>query len=240
MPSHIVIIVAAGTGSRFGSELPKQFLPLSGKPVLAHTIEAFRHALPSSRIIVVLSSAMIPLWHQLCSTHGIESPEIVTGGATRWESVKNAIEAVADASPSSLVLIHDGARPLVERDIIMRAAAAARNTDGAIPAIPVTDSLRRLDNDEMHSEPVDRTPFRSVQTPQAFALWRLREAYRLPYSPQFTDDASVLAEAGFCNVVLVEGSPRNIKITTPVDMLLAEAIMNNSDGNTPNPTPSTR
>ncbi len=225
MTPPIVIIVAAGSGTRFGSELPKQFLPLCGQPVLAHAIDAFRKALPEARIITVLSSSMTHLWNNLCLSHGIEPTEIVAGGESRWESVKNAIEAIADAPPSSIVLIHDGARPLVDNGIITRAVAAARNTDGAIPAIPVTDSLRRLNSDEVHSEPVDRAPFRAVQTPQAFSLWRLREAYKLPYQPGFTDDDSVLAEAGFSNIVLVEGSPRNIKITTPVDMLLAEAII---------------
>ena len=226
MPEQIVIIVAAGTGSRFGSEMPKQFLPLCGTPVVAHAINAFREALGSgARILLVLSESMIPLWRRLCADLAIESPEIVTGGATRWESVRNAIAALADASPSATVLIHDGARPLVTPEVIRRAASCALNTDGAIPAVPVTDSLRRLDDSEVMSEPVDRSLFRAVQTPQAFSLWRLREAYRLPYQDDFTDDASVLAAAGFQNVVLVGGSPENIKITTPVDMLLAEAII---------------
>lgn len=231
MPEQIVIIVAAGTGSRFGSEMPKQFLPLCGTPVVAHAINAFREALGSgARILLVLSESMIPLWRRLCADLAIESPEIVTGGATRWESVRNAIAALADASPSATVLIHDGARPLVTPEVIRRAASCALNTDGAIPAVPVTDSLRRLDDSEVMSEPVDRSLFRAVQTPQAFSLWRLREAYRLPYQDDFTDDASVLAAAGFQNVVLVGGSPENIKITTPVDMLLAEAIIKSRAG----------
>lgn len=226
MPEQIVIIVAAGTGSRFGTEMPKQFLPLCGTPVVAHAINAFREALGAdSRILLVLSESMIPLWRRLCADLAIESPEIVTGGATRWESVRNAIAALGEASPSAAVLIHDGARPLVTPEVIRRAASCALNTDGAIPAVPVTDSLRRLDDSEVMSEPVDRSLFRAVQTPQAFSLWRLREAYRLPYQDDFTDDASVLAAAGFQNVVLVGGSPENIKITTPVDMLLAEAII---------------
>lgn len=226
MPEQIVIIVAAGTGSRFGTEMPKQFLPLCGTPVVAHAINAFREALGAdSRILLVLSEPMIPLWHRLCADYAISSPEIVTGGATRWESVRNAIAALGEASPSATVLIHDGVRPLVTPEVIRRAASCALNTDGAIPAVPVTDSLRRLDDSEVMSEPVDRSLFRAVQTPQAFSLWRLREAYRLPYQDDFTDDASVLAAAGFQNVVLVGGSPENIKITTPVDMLLAEAII---------------
>ena len=109
--------------------------------------------------------------------------------------------------------------------MIRHASACARNTDGAIPAIPVTDTLRQLDDNEVLSTPVDRTAFRAVQTPQAFMMWRLREAYTLPYRPEFTDDASVLAAAGFGNIVLTPGSPENIKITTPVDLIVAKAIM---------------
>ena len=140
MATTYVIIVAAGSGSRFGSEIPKQFLDLQGKPVVAHAVDAFRNALPDAEIRLVLSEEMIPLWNGLCAEHGFESPIIVPGGATRWESVKNALSSLSEAPASATVMIHDGARPLVGSDVILRAAAAARNTDGAIPAIPVTDS----------------------------------------------------------------------------------------------------
>ncbi len=225
MATTYVIIVAAGSGSRFGSEIPKQFLDLQGKPVVAHAVDAFRNALPDAEIRLVLSEEMIPLWNGLCAEHGFESPIIVPGGATRWESVKNALSSLSEAPASATVMIHDGARPLVGSDVILRAAAAARNTDGAIPAIPVTDSLRQMDADGVRSTPANRTGFRAVQTPQAFSLWRLREAYTLPYQDDFTDDASVLAAAGFDNIVLTKGSHENIKITTPVDLLIARAIM---------------
>lgn len=221
----VTVIVAAGSGSRFGADIPKQFLPLGGRPVLFHTVEAFRRALPEGEVVVVLAGDMIPFWQELCAEHGFESPRVVAGGATRWESVKLALDSLAHTPANATVLIHDGARPLVTSDIITRAASCALNTDGALPAVPVTDSLRKLDDSETSSEPVDRSLFRAVQTPQAFALWRLREAYSLPYQPDFTDDASVLAAAGFENIVLVKGSPENIKITTPVDLLLAEAIV---------------
>lgn len=221
-----VIIVAAGSGSRFGSDTPKQFLPLCGKPVLAHTIEAFRTAIPKAHILLVLSDTITDTWQDLCTAHNIDSPEIIIGGDTRWESVKHAIDALADAPAHSTILIHDGARPLTNGKTIRTAAACAINTDGAIPAIAVTDSLRELDDAETSSKPVDRAKYRAVQTPQAFQLWRLREAYALPYQDDFTDDASVMAAAGFENIVLTPGSPENIKITTPVDMLLAQAIIN--------------
>ncbi len=226
-PTHmeITVIVAAGSGSRFGSELPKQFLPLAGKPMLMHTIEAFRKALPSGKIILVLSPGMIPLWEDLCKTHGMQSPQIAEGGASRWESVKHAIEALKDDPASATVLVHDGARPLVSADLIKRVLAYARNTDGALPAVPVTDSIRKISENGVTSEAVDRSLYRAVQTPQAFSLWRLREAYSLPYDEAFTDDASVIAAAGFENIVLVEGSPENIKVTTPIDMVIAETIL---------------
>jgi len=220
-----VIIVAAGTGSRFGSGLPKQFLSLCGKPVVAHAIEAFRRALPQAHLLLVLSASMKEVWNDLCTRHHLSSPETVAGGQSRWESVKHAVETLSDAPANATVLIHDGARPLVSEEVIRRAAACAVNTDGAIPAVPVTDSLRELDEYETASRPVDRSRFRAVQTPQAFQLWRLREAYALPFREDFTDDASVMAAAGFENVVLTPGSPENIKITTPTDMLLAEAIL---------------
>lgn len=225
MPTIHVIIVAAGTGSRFGSELPKQFLDLCGKPVLAHAIEAFRSAMPEAEITVVISPAMLPLWENLCRVHCIPPHRTAMGGATRWESVRNALASLSHAPAGAIVLIHDGARPLVDEEVIRQAAACARNTDGAIPAIPVTDTLRQLDDSGVMSTPVDRAAFRAVQTPQAFMMWRLREAYTLPYRPEFTDDASVLAAAGFGNIVLTQGSPENIKITTPVDLIIAKAIM---------------
>lgn len=222
----ITIIVAAGSGSRFGADIPKQFLPLAGRPVLMHTIEAFRKATPDGMILLVLAPDMIQYWHRLCQEHGFDSPRIAEGGATRWQSVKNAVDSLADAPPGEIVLVHDGARPLVEPQLIRRAASYAVNTDGALPAVPVTDSLRRLDENEVTSEPVDRSLYRAVQTPQAFALWRLRQAYALPYDKAFTDDASVMAAAGFCNLVLLPGSPRNIKITNPVDLAIAEVLIN--------------
>ena len=227
MATTYVIIVAAGSGSRFGSEIPKQFLDLQGKPVVAHAVDAFRNALPDAEIRLVLSEEMIPLWNGLCAEHGFESPIIVPGGATRWESVKNALSSLSEAPASATVMIHDGARPLVGSDVILRAAAAARNTDGAIPAIPVTDSLRQMDADGVRSTPADRTGFRAVQTPQAFPAGKLAEAFAIPYRPEFTDEASMMAAAGYTDIRLVPGQERNLKITRPVDIAIAEFFLNN-------------
>lgn len=192
---------------------------------MMHTIEAFRNALPDCDIVIVLSHLMRDLWENLCREHDFVSPRITEGGATRWESVKNAIDTLTETSAGSTVLIHDGARPLVTAEVIRKTVAYARNTDGALPVVDVTDSLRKMEPDGVKSVAVDRSEYRSVQTPQAFKLWRLREAYALPYQTDFTDDASVMSAAGFGNMVLVEGSRENIKITTPIDLRLAEIIL---------------
>lgn len=221
-----IIIVAAGSGSRFGSEVPKQFCLLDGRPVVMHAIERLLEAVPGATLILVISPSEQSRWEKLCEDFHFNSPLVVHGGATRWESVKNGLAAIpSDSRPNSIVLIHDGARPLVDAPTVKRVCAAAVNTDGAIPAVAVSDSLRQIDADGVSSIPVNRSDFRAVQTPQGFILWRLREAYSLPYQESFTDDASVMAEAGFENIFLVEGNPDNIKITNPRDILIAEAIM---------------
>lgn len=189
-------------------------------------IDRLKEAKPQAHLIIVISQSEEARWRDLCEEHGFLSPTVAFGGATRWESVKNGLAAIpGDAKPNSVVLIHDGARPLVDAPTVNRVCAATLNTDGAIPAIPVSDSLRRIDKDGVGSEPADRASFRAVQTPQGFTLWRLREAYSLPYENHFTDDASVMAEAGFENIFLVEGNPDNIKITNPRDIAIAEAIL---------------
>ncbi len=227
-PERYVIIVAAGAGTRFGGERPKQFLDLGGKPVCVRAAECFMAAIGSPEIIFALPADGFDGWRSVVDDSMAAGSRVtyVKGGATRWESVKNALAAIpSDAAPGAAVLIHDGARPLVDTPTIRRVCGAVINTDGAIPAIPVTDSLRRIGDDGVTSEPVDRADFRAVQTPQGFALWRLRQAYALPYEKSFTDDASVMAAAGFTNIVLVAGSPDNIKITNPRDLKIAGCLI---------------
>lgn len=222
----INIIVAAGSGSRFGAALPKQFCLLNDRPVLMHTIEHMRQAMPHSRIIVVLSSDFVDYWAELCQKHDFASPAIVVGGDSRWKSVKNALDSIAnDVTPSTIITVHDGARPIVDPKMVTRVIDAARQHSGAIPAIAVTDSLRMIDNDG-NSRPVNRAMFRAVQTPQAFNGQQLFKAYSLPYQSDFTDDASVMAAAHFDDIVLVEGSPSNIKITHPNDIEIAKIYLN--------------
>lgn len=230
LPYTSNIIVAAGSGSRFGADLPKQFCLLSGRPVLFYTIEAFRRALPGGEILLVISDAHRELWYELCDRYGFESPLVVSGGASRWESVRNAVMSLEEPVEGDVITVHDGARPLVSDKVIRDAvlAAARCGVDGAVPAVPVTDSVRMLD-DEGRSVPLVRERLRAVQTPQAFPAQLLREAYRLPFSAEFTDDASVMTAAGHHGIVLTEGSYENIKITHPDDLALAEMILARRD-----------
>ena len=217
---HIVtVIVAAGSGSRFGGDLPKQFTDLCGRPVLMHTVEAFRRAIPGGRIIVVLSPRNTGLWASLCQRHNFTSPQVVSGGDTRWQSVRNALAEVT--STAKVILVHDGARPLVDAPLIQRVAHMAGHGGVAVvPVVPVTDSLRRTDTNQA----VDRSLFCAVQTPQGFDALTLLEAYNAPFRAEFTDDASVVESAGY-HVTTVCGSPENIKITYPADILWAEAVL---------------
>ncbi|MDE5923627.1 MAG: 2-C-methyl-D-erythritol 4-phosphate cytidylyltransferase [Muribaculum sp.] len=226
LPYTFNIIVAAGSGSRFGADMPKQFCMLAGRPVLFHTIEAFRNALPDGEILLVLSESHVDMWHDLCRQFDFESPDIVCGGSSRWESVRNAVMALHVEKPGSVITVHDGARPLVSASVIHEAVEAAcmPGIDGAVPAIAVTDSIRMLDDDGS-SAPLARQRLRAVQTPQAFPADLLREAYGLPFSPDFTDDASVMAAYGHGNIMLTEGSAENIKITHRADLALAEFIL---------------
>lgn len=225
-----VIIVASGSGSRFGADTPKQYCPIGAdrRPVLMHTIDAFRRALPEAHITLVVNAAHRPLWQSLCRNHGFTPPADVDGGPTRWHSVANALKAIAPAiGPDTIVMVHDGARPLAPAAMIRRVAAVVTDggAQGCIPAVAVTDSLRMIDPSTGQSRPVDRSLMRAVQTPQAFRGPLLIDAYRLPYSTGFTDDASVMAAAGYGDIRLAEGSERNIKITHPHDLAIAELLL---------------
>ncbi len=217
------IIVAAGRGSRFGADRPKQFCMLESRPVLMHTIERLRDALPDSDIIVVINRDMESLWKELCAEYQFISPTIVYGGNSRWQSVKNALSTIANAD-DRIVTVHDGARPIISSEMIHRIIRGVEDADGVIPVVPVTDSLRHVNTDGS-SEAIDRSDFRAVQTPQAFRADRLIDAYSMPYSPLFTDDASVMEAAGYCNIRLVDGDTRNIKITNPADLEIASILL---------------
>lgn len=214
------IIVAAGSGSRFGASLPKQYCLMNGRPVLMHTIENMRSALPGSPIILVLSADFVDYWRDLCKEYSFESPQVVLGGDSRWQSVKNAIDVVPD--DAEVISVHDGARPIVNKDMVARLIGALDNVYGVIPVISVTDSLRMIN--ENGSEPVERSKYKAVQTPQVFYAKVLKEAYSMPFNESFTDDASVLAALGY-DVALVEGDAYNIKITNPLDIEVAQIYL---------------
>lgn len=218
---HTILIVAGGRGTRMGGPQPKQFLELAGRPVLMHTLEAFDRWDASARLIVVLPEDQIETWKRLCEAHVFgRIHRVVAGGETRFHSVRNGLGAVAS---DGLIAVHDGVRPLVAPSVIAACFAAAADGGAAVPVVPVVESVREVDADG-GSRPVDRTRLRVVQTPQVFRADVLRAAYRLPYDPRFTDDASVVEASGVA-VRLVPGNRENIKLTTPMDLLLAEQLM---------------
>lgn len=219
----IAIIVAAGRGRRFGSDMPKQFCRLAGRPMLMTTIDRFAEAIGHENIVIVIDRSMEGRWLDICNVHSFESPRTVYGGNSRWESVRNAINTLGQYASDTTVMIHDGARPLISSEFIKRMAILPAGVDGMIPAVPATDSLRLLNGNG--SEAVDRSRYVCVQTPQVFPLGVLRQAYSKPYDPVLTDDASTVENAGFGNITIAGGEATNIKVTNPLDMAIAETLL---------------
>lgn len=215
---NYIIIVAGGKGLRMGGGIPKQFLPIAGKPILMHTIERFRKFDSALRIILVLPQEDQEYWKQLCKEHRFEAPYILAdGGQTRFHSVRNGLAMIPD-NTVGVVGVHDGVRPFVSIDTIRRCFEAAKHHAAAIPVIPVVETLRSLGG-----KTVSRDDYKLVQTPQTFSIPLLKRAYRQDYQKTFTDDASVVEKLGEM-IVLVESNRENIKITTPFDLLVAEAL----------------
>ena len=223
----IAIIVAGGSGTRFGSELPKQFLELGGRPILMRTIEAFGEDKDGSfDVVVTLPQDQMDLWRNLCERHGFAVPHhVVAGGETRWHSVKNALDSIDNSDNVDVIAVHDGVRPLASAALINRVLDAARHDGAAIPVVMLNDSVRQVEGAASHA--LDRSLLRAVQTPQAFNAKLLLDAYSLQYRPTFTDDASVVECAGH-SITLVEGDPHNLKITRPMDLALAEYLLKNN------------
>jgi 2-C-methyl-D-erythritol 4-phosphate cytidylyltransferase len=221
----LAIIVAGGSGTRFGAQLPKQFLELKGRPILMRTIEAFGQCGDCSfDIVVTLPAEQMDLWQQLCHKYGFDvAHRVVPGGETRWHSVKNALDSIVDINDVDIIAVHDGVRPLVTAELIGRTIETARRDGAAIPVVTLNDSVRQVKGEISHA--LDRSTLRAVQTPQAFDARLLHDAYSLPYQPTFTDDASVVECAGHL-VTLVQGDPHNLKITRPMDLALAEYLLN--------------
>ncbi|OFY87711.1 MAG: 2-C-methyl-D-erythritol 4-phosphate cytidylyltransferase [Bacteroidetes bacterium RIFCSPLOWO2_12_FULL_31_6] len=215
------IIVAGGKGERMGTEVPKQFLELAGKPILMHTIEKFFKTFPIVEIIVALPENQFDFWKELCCKYKFTSipHQLVKGGETRFHSVKNALELVKQ---KSIVAIHDGVRPLVNAKTIKTCFNEAEKKGNAIPVVPVVESLRYVNNEQ--NEAVKRSSFRLVQTPQCFGSENILKAYQQQFDASFTDDASVVERLGE-KIHLVAGNTENIKITSPIDIALAEVLI---------------
>lgn len=215
------IIVAGGTGTRMGADIPKQFLLLAGKPILMHTLERFADPKLNCSIVLVLPKDQIPFWKDLMQQHKFNTPhQIVEGGELRFDSVKNGISTVEEED--ALVAIHDGVRPLITRAIIEDSFIQAEKYKSAVVSVQPKDSLRFVD--EKGNKAVVRDQYRVIQTPQTFQLNYLREGYQKPYTNLFTDDAAVFESLGF-SINLIDGSYSNLKITTPEDLLVAENIL---------------
>ena len=215
-----VIIVAGGSGRRMGGSLPKQFMMLGNEPVLARTINKVREALPASQIVVVLPAEHVELWKNIAARFDVAKHDIALGGAERFHSVKNGIEALSE--DVKYIAVHDAVRPMLSKKLIIKLLLEVEKHDAVIPVVAPADSYRVVDGED--SKIIDRSTLRMVQTPQFFKADTLRQAYEQPFSTAFTDDASVVEAAGG-KITLCEGERENIKLTTPADMLFAEAII---------------
>ena len=187
-----VIIVAGGKGLRMGSDIPKQFLPIGGKPVLMRTLERFRAYDTDLKIILVLPEAQQDYWRQLCEQYHFDVKyELANGGQTRFHSVQNGLALIPDDA-EGVVGVHDGVRPFPSIDVIRNCYTTARTAKAVIPVIPVVETVRQLENESSVTVPRDK--YRLVQTPQTFDIQLLKAANRQPYNDGFTDDASVVRE----------------------------------------------
>ena len=218
-----IIIVAGGKGLRMGSDIPKQFLPIGGKPVLMRTLERFRAYSSALHIILVLPEAQQDYWRQLCEEYHFDvEHQIANGGQTRFHSVQNGLALVPDDA-EGVVGVHDGVRPFPSIEVIRNCYETARTAKAVIPVIPVVETVRHLLSNKK-SVTVPRDEYRLVQTPQTFDIQLLKAANRQPYNDGFTDDASVVESYGHA-ITLVEGNRENIKITTPYDLKIAEVLI---------------
>lgn len=226
---EFVIIVAGGKGLRMGSDIPKQFLPIGGKPVLMRTLERFREYSPTLQIILVLPKAQQAYWKELCQKHNFTvAYQLADGGETRFHSVQHGLALIQDDA-QGVVGVHDGVRPFPSIDVIRNCYETARTAKAVIPVIPVVETLRHISLPSQAGgveggATVPRSEYRLVQTPQCFDIQLLKAANRQPYNDGFTDDASVVEALGH-DVTLVEGNRENIKITTPYDLKIAEVLI---------------
>lgn len=216
---YSVIITAGGIGKRMNHDLPKQFIPIHGMPVLMHTIKNFYNYDPRFQIVVTLPKEHIQFWEELCEKHEFKiQHKVCEGGKERYHSVKNALGFV----DGEIVMIHDAVRPLVNNKTIKQVIEKAEIMEAAIPVLPLKETLRK--GTKENNQHLDRSSFWTVQTPQAFKSEVLKEAYKSPFNETITDDASLVEKVGK-QIFLTEGNEENIKITTPYDLKLAEFLL---------------
>ena len=221
------IVVAGGKGKRFGGEKPKQFIELQGKPILMHTIEKIKSYCQDIQVLVVLPEEQISVWKEMCKELEFRiSHNIVAGGEERFFSVKNAIDTLSktNIADNDLVAIHDGVRPFANQQTWINCIKTAKEKGNAVPCMPSVESLRKVDGERNHA--IDRSRIHTIQTPQVFRFDIIKQAYKQVFSTDFTDDASVVESLGE-KIYLVEGNRENIKITTPFDLKIAQAILSN-------------
>lgn len=220
MRKNYTIIVAGGSGQRMKSIIPKQFLLINSLPILMHTINRFYNFDKQQTLILVLPESQIEYWEDLCLKFKFTTPHIIAiGGATRFESVKNGLKLVTE---SGIVAIHDGVRPLVSHETILRCFNKAIELGNAIPVVDMDESIRLITDNESVSVP--RENYKKVQTPQVFKSEIIKQAYNREFSPLFTDDASVVENTG-AKINLVEGNVENIKITHSFDLIIANELL---------------
>ena len=222
-----VIVMAAGSGTRMGADVPKQFMELGGKAVLQRTIEVFLKAVPDIKVVTVLPDAHIEYWRNYCLERNFSCPQIIVkGGITSFHSVKNALSKIPEGA---LVAVHDGVRPLVTVKFIREMFDKAGNVPALIPVLPCVDTMKVLHSKDgelvtAEGETVDRSVLYGAQTPQIFYSEVIKDAYCQPFDTAFTDDASVVLKYGK-NLSYLIGERFNIKLTTQDDLVLAKAIL---------------
>lgn len=220
--SHYAIIVAGGSGERMGTGVPKQFLFIGGRPIVMHTLDAFARHDPSIQLILVLPFEQVGYWEELCKECDFRiNHKVRYGGKTRFDSVKNGLSEIPP-DENSLIAVHDGVRPFVSKETLDRCFEKAAEKGSAIPVIDINESVRMIE--EAGNKHINRDQLKKIQTPQVFRTKLLLEAYNLPYDASFTDSASVVEKLGE-TIYLVKGDIENIKITTPFDLKVAEAIL---------------
>lgn len=224
-PAEYALIVAGGKGTRIQSAVPKQFIELGGKPILLHTLEAFQRYSKALKIVLVLPEDDFDRWNDIVERFRVDTPiTLQKGGDTRFQSVRLGLGAIQG---EGLVAIHDGVRPLVSEDIIGASFRLAAVHQSAVASVRLKESIRMTNAD--NTSAMDRSRFRLIQTPQTFNLNLIRSAYQIKEDPSLTDDASVAEKSGY-KISLFEGSYENIKVTTPEDLIVAEALLEKRQG----------